>query len=241
VVQQGHFRDDTTARRAARALRARGFATVVRPDGAWYGDAWRAATRPLVIGERIQVCFPWSDVDPAEAPLLVEIDPGASFGAGRHPSTRLLLTELACRLGGGESVLDVGCGSGVLAVAAARLGAARVVALDVDRRAVAATRANAARNGVGAIVAASTTPASRLSGTFDAIVANIGAGALVTLAPALRSRLSERGWLGLSGLSPAQISVVAAAYTPARVISTPTDGDWAAAVLLLQRGVERLD
>ncbi|TML92353.1 MAG: methyltransferase [Actinobacteria bacterium] len=126
---------------------------------------------------------------------------------------------------------DVGCGSGVLSVSAALLGAASVTAVDVDKGAIVSTRANAARNGVGATVVASTTPAAELTGTFDVIVANIGAATLIELAPALQPRLAPRGWLGLSGLSPAQVSVVAAAYRPTRVIATPTRDDWAAVVV----------
>ena len=177
------------------------------------------------------LCFPWTEVDREGAGLLVEIDPGPAFGAGGHPSTVLLLVELARRMRGGESVLDVGCGSGVLSVSAARLGAASVTAVDVDKGAIVSTRANAARNGVGATVVASTTPAAELTGTFDVIVANIRAATLIELAAALQPRLAPRGWLGLSGLSPAQVSVVAAAYRPTRVIATPTRDDWAAVVV----------
>jgi ribosomal protein L11 methyltransferase len=142
-----------------------------------------------------------------------------------------LLIELVRRMQGGESVLDVGCGSGVLSVSAARLGAARVTAVDVDRRAIAATRANAARNDAGATVTASVTPVAALTGAFDVIVANIAAATLIELAPALQSRLASGGWLGLSGISPAQVSVVGAAYRSTDVVATPTEGDWAALVV----------
>jgi ribosomal protein L11 methyltransferase len=161
----------------------------------------------------------------------VEIDPGAAFGSGGHPSTRLLLVELARRMRGGESTLDVGCGSGVLSVSAARLGAASVTAVDVDDRAIASTRANAARNDLGATVAASRMPVNELPGTFDVIVANIAATTLIELAPALQSRVAPGGWLGLSGLSPAQVSVVTAAYRATDVVGTASDGDWAAVVV----------
>ena len=82
-----------------------------------------------------------------------------------------------------------------------------------------------------ATVAASTTPVAELTGTFDVIVANIGAATLVELAAALQPRLAPHGWLGLSGLSPAQVSVVAAAYRSTRVVATPTRDDWAAVVV----------
>ena len=225
------FADDSSAGRVVADLRSRGWPAVVRPVGGGHLAAWHANTRPVVVDDRLSVCFPWTEVDRERAGLLVEIDPGPAFGAGGHPSTVLLLVELARRMRGGESVLDVGCGSGVLSVSAARLGAASVTAVDVDKGAIVSTRANAARNGVGATVVASTTPAAELTGTFDVIVANIRAATLIELAAALQPRLAPRGWLGLSGLSPAQVSVVAAAYRPTRVIATPTRDDWAAVVV----------
>lgn len=225
------FADDTSAGRVVADLRSRGWPAVVRPVGGGHLAAWHASTRPVVVGDRLTVCFPWTELDRARAGLLVEIDPGAAFGAGGHPSTRLLLLELARRMRGGESVLDVGCRSGVLSVSAARLGATAVTAVDVDDRAIESTRANAARNHVGARVARSTTPVAELTGTFDVIVANIGAATLVELAPALQSRLAPDAWLGLSGLSPAQVSVVAAAYRSTDVVATPAEGDWAAVVV----------
>lgn len=225
------FADDASAGRVVADLRSSGWPAVVRPLGGGHLAAWHANTRPVVIEDRLWVCFPWTEVDRSTTGLLVEIDPGAAFGAGGHPSTRLLLVELARRIRGGESVLDVGCGSGVLSVSAARLGAASVTAVDVDDRAVASTRANAARNGTDAAVVTSTTPVTELTGAFDVIVANIGAATLIELGPALRPRLATGGWLGLSGLSPAQVPVVAAAYPSTRVVATPTHDDWAAVVV----------
>jgi ribosomal protein L11 methyltransferase len=175
------------------------------------------------------VCFPWSEFDGDEPDTVVEIDPGRAFGTGAHPSTRLLLVELACSLRGGERVLDVGCGSGVLAVCAARLGA-RVTAVDITDEALTATRRNAIRNGVETDVHVSATPVERLSGRFDAIVANIGATVLIELASALQSRLDPDGWLALSGLSPGQVSKVAAAYSRLEITAVRADDDWVALV-----------
>jgi ribosomal protein L11 methyltransferase len=130
-------------------------------------------------------------------------------------------------------VADVGCGSGVLAVTAARLGAAHVSAVDVAEPARRATVANAATNGVADVVASpgAGSAVDDLRGVFDVIVANIGAGPLVDLATGLRGRLRPGGWIGLSGLSPAQLSRVAAAYRPLREVARPTDGEWAALLL----------
>lgn len=135
-------------------------AIAVDLDGAL--DAWRAHARAVEVGDRLVVRPPWVepvDVGPSRAaasgaasaggaPRDVVIDPGRAFGHGAHPTTRLVLDALADTVRGGERVLDVGCGSGVLAIAAVILGARTAVGVDVDPAAVAATRANAARNGV---------------------------------------------------------------------------------------------
>jgi ribosomal protein L11 methyltransferase len=231
VLVHARFDDAAGARRVVGDLRTNGWPAVVRPSGGGHLAAWQANTCPVVVADRLWVCFPWTEYDRASAPVVVEIDPGSAFGAGRHPSTRLLLAELVQRLKGGESVLDVGCGSGALAVSAARLGAASVTAVDIDVAAIVSTRANAARNGVAATIEAMTTPVTELTGSYDVIVANIAAATLIELAPVLRPRLAPHGWMGLSGLSPAQVSVVATAYRPARIAAIPTDDDWAALVV----------
>jgi ribosomal protein L11 methyltransferase len=211
-------------------LRAAGWAATTRPCGGGHLTAWLANNAPTRISDRLCVCFPWSEFDRGATSGVVEIDPGRSFGTGAHPSTRLLLVELADRLRGTERLLDVGCGSGVLAVSAARLGAT-AVATDIEAAAGAATLANAARNGLTGRVSVDGRPVEDMAGAFDVIVANIGAAPLVALAPALAARLAPGGWIGLSGLSPAQVSVVAAAYRPLELDAVRRDEDWAAAVL----------
>jgi ribosomal protein L11 methyltransferase len=186
----------------------------------------------LQVSDRLWVCFPWSEFDRTIAPTVVEIDPGRAFGTGGHPSTALLLAELDARLRGGESVLDIGCGSGVLAVCAASLGAARVTALDVRDVAVDMTRTNAARNGVAERVDASKRSVSDLDEVFDVVVANIGAPTLIDLASDVEARSASGGWIGLSGLSPAQVSMVAAAYRQVNVVATPQLDDWSAVIAL---------
>jgi len=223
------FEEGTAAEGADAILRRSGWPAVVRPVSGGHLTAWLANTRPVVISERLTVCFPWTEFDGDEPDNVVEIDPGRAFGTGSHPSTRLLLGELARRLQGGERVLDVGCGSGVLAVSAARLGA-EVTAVDITPEALTATRRNARHNGVGTSVEVTLTAVERLPGCFDVIVANIGAGVLIELAAPLQSLLAPRGWLALSGLSPGQVSKVAAAYARIEIIATPADDDWVALV-----------
>ena len=223
--------DDTTAEHLVAALRADGWSAATRPEGGGHLRAWRDNTRPVDVSGRLSVCFPWSEIDRSISPPTVEIDPGRAFGTGAHPSTRLLLTALAARLRGGEQVLDVGCGSGVLALAAARLGA-WATAVDIEPEALLVTAANAARNRLGGRVEVRATGLVGLAGPFDAIVANIGAAVLVELAPRLRALLAPSGWLGVSGISPAQTAVVAAALQPLQVAQTSRDDDWEALVVV---------
>jgi ribosomal protein L11 methyltransferase len=234
VVHGGPF-DDLAASQATAALRSSGWPAVTRPVEAGHLQAWQRHTRPINIADRLWVCFPWSEFDRSGPPGVVEIDPGRSFGTGGHPSTTLLLRELAHRINGGERVLDVGCGSGVLALSAARLGAASVHAVDVAADAVMATRANAHRNHLATTIDAWSAPVSDLRGEYDVVVANIGAPTLISLAPALLSLLAPGGWLGLSGMSPAQTSVVLASYPGLQVLGLPSEDDWTAIVANLAR------
>jgi ribosomal protein L11 methyltransferase len=129
----------------------------------------------------------------------VVIDPGRSYGMGDHPSTRLALELVVALAGPGIRVLDVGCGSGILGIAALVLGAGTVTAVDVSPAAVEDTRANAQRNGLE--IASSTTPLADVEGAFDLVVANLGGAAVVVeLAHDLAPRVSEAGHLVVSGL-----------------------------------------
>jgi ribosomal protein L11 methyltransferase len=218
------FGDEGEARAAAEAVG--GVLELVGP-GAWL-DAWREFAQPVRAG-RFLVVPAWigpttSGPTPGPEVVRIDIDPGRVFGHGGHPTTRLLLEEIDRRITGGESVLDVGCGSGVLAIAAAALGASRVDAVDIDPAAVVVTDVNAARNGV--TVAASTTPVGEITERYDVVLANIGADVLIDLAPVLRPRGDV---LLLSGLLVDRIDEVAAAYAVAGATATATTLDgWAA-------------
>jgi ribosomal protein L11 methylase PrmA len=228
LVYGGPFAPVDAAATAAR-LRGLGWPADVRPSGGGHLAAWHAHTAPTVIDERLWVCLPWSEFDRDAAGPIVEIDPGQAFGTGAHPSTRLVLEQLVGRLDGHQSVLDVGCGSGVLAITAAALGCRRVVAVDVQPEAVARTLENATRNSV--TIDASLTAVAAIDEVFDVVVANMSATTLVELAPAIGKRVAPGGWLAVSGISSAQTSVVAAAYVGMRVIETFTRDEWSAVVL----------
>jgi ribosomal protein L11 methyltransferase len=172
--------------------------------------ATQAQFAPLQIADGFWIVPSWCEpVDPAAINLA--LDPGLAFGTGSHPTTRLCLRWLAAELRAGERVLDYGCGSGILAIAACRLGAGHVVGTDIDPGALAASRTNAARNGVDATFVA---PEDIVAGeaAFDVIVANILANPLQTLAPELAPRVRPGGRIVLSGILAAQADAVIAIY-----------------------------
>jgi ribosomal protein L11 methyltransferase len=222
--------DEWAAHELASTLRAEGRSVVTRPDGGVRLEAWMRHTRPIAFGERLSVCFAWSEHDRGDLSGLIELGTGG-FGSGQHPTTRLLIEVLLERIGGGERVLDVGCGSGVLGLCALRLGASCVVATDVKAEAVEATRGNAALNGMDGQVEATGAPLAEIEGAFDIVVANIGRAALVELAPDLVQRVSPGGWLAVSGFSPSQSSLVAGFLRPLVELEGRTSGEWAALVL----------
>ena len=176
---------------------------------------WIAASRedivPIEVG-RLWIGPQWATPPPDR--IVVRLEPGLAFGSGRHPSTRLCLERLAAAPPAGVDVIDYGCGSGILAVSAAALGARRVTALDVDPQALRATAENARINGVSDLVsvlaahAATSTPIEPAS----LVVANILAGTLVELARVLSALTIPGGNLALSGILEAQADEVAGAY-----------------------------
>lgn len=163
---------------------------------------------PLRIADKLWVIPSWCEpIDPHAINL--ELDPGLAFGTGSHPTTRLCLRWLAANLAPGHSVLDYGCGSGILAIAAAKLGAAAVVGTDIDPQAIEASRANAARNSVSARFVL---PDALAPDQFDIVVANILANPLRLLAPVLAARVREGGAIVLSGILEDQVAPVRGAY-----------------------------
>jgi ribosomal protein L11 methyltransferase len=173
--------------------------------------ASQAQFPPTQIGERLWIVPSWHAVPDGDA-IVVRLDPGVAFGTGTHPTTQLCLAWLAEHLPRGASVLDYGCGSGILAIAAAKLGAGSVTGVDIDPQAVEAARTNAAGNDV---VARYTDPAGLGSGVFDVVVANILSNPLKLLAPALLARVAPGGALLLSGVLARQADEVIAAYRAA--------------------------
>jgi ribosomal protein L11 methyltransferase len=165
---------------------------------------------PIRISDRLWIVPSWAQAPDPDALNLV-LDPGLAFGTGSHPSTRLCLQWLQRTVRGGERVLDYGCGSGILAIAALRLGAGAALGVDVDPQALPAARANAARNRVDArFIDTETAPDFQA----DLVVANILANPLILLAPLLAGYAGKGGRIALSGILEAQTQQLIAAYAP---------------------------
>ncbi len=163
---------------------------------------------PIRVSERLWIVPSWHAApDPAAVNLV--LDPGMAFGTGSHPTTRLCLEWLERNVRAGCSVLDYGCGSGILAIAAARLGATSVVGVDIDTLAVEAARANAQRNAVNATFHDSAQP---VAGAYDLVVANILSNPLRVLAPAICAHVRCGGRLALSGILREQADEITAIY-----------------------------
>jgi len=191
-------------------------------DQAWE-RVWLEDFRPMRFGRRLWVCPGGLPAGDDEA-IRIELDPGLAFGTGTHPTTALCLEWLDGQDLAGCSVVDYGCGSGILAIAAAKLGAAHVRAVDIDPQALIATRDNAMRNGVAGTLTITGDPALAPR-SADVLLANILAGPLVELAPRFAAALGPAGRLALSGLLPEQADAVTAAYRPWFHIGTTTTRD----------------
>jgi len=163
---------------------------------------------PIRLTDRLWIVPSWH-TPPDPAAIVVRLDPGLAFGTGSHVSTRLVLKYLEKNIRKADRVLDYGCGSGILAIVAAKLGAGEIAAVDIDPQALETTTANARENRVILRVAA---PESLPPGTFDLVVANILAGPLIALAPLFAARTRKGGRIALSGILESQAAEVAAAY-----------------------------
>ena len=181
------------------------------PDRPWERE-WLKDFGPMRFGRRLWIAPGDCAIEERDA-VVVRLDPGLAFGTGTHPTTALCLEWLDSLPLDGKAVLDYGCGSGILAIAALKLGCGSAVAMDIDPQAVTATRQNAEANGVDRELAVLSS-AGDVRGPFDVVIANILAGPLVQFAESITSVIRSRGMLALSGVLCEQAADVMTAYEP---------------------------
>lgn len=204
----------------------------VREDD--WANAWKEHFFAHRVGERLIIKPSWREFEPGPEDLVITLDPGMAFGTGLHPTTRLSLLALESLLRGGERVLDVGTGSGILSLAAARLGALSVTALDLDEVAVSAARANVVANGLDGVVAVGLGSAgdAPAGARYDLVVANIIARVIVDLAASLAARVAGGGHLVASGILEPRADEVAVALAGVGLglVDRLSEGDWHALI-----------
>jgi ribosomal protein L11 methyltransferase len=173
---------------------------------------WLKDFSPMRFGQRLWVCPGTTSIDDSKA-VIIRLDPGLAFGTGTHATTAMCLEWLDGLSLRGKTMLDYGCGSGVLAIAALKLGCSSAHAMDIDPQAARATTSNAAANSVAERLQVSVGEES-VAGQFDVVIANILAGPLIELAPALSHHVARGCLLCLSGILSEQVDDVRAAYRP---------------------------
>lgn len=200
-----------------------------------WSSSWKDNFKPLRVGHRLLIVPSWEQVSPRPDDIVLHLDPGMAFGTGGHETTRLcleLLEEIMDTMPTLQipDVLDLGTGSGILAMAASKLGAGRVCAVDIDPQAVEVAKENLTVNDLADQIECSTTPLEAIEGTFDVILANILAEELVRLAPQLLVHLEAGGKLVLSGILAEKETLVREGFDryPLQYRETRRQGEWIA-------------
>lgn len=195
------------------------------------GDAWRDFVEPIRVNDRLVIRPAWWTGATVPGVTEAVVEPGAAFGLGDHPTTRLAADAVWRLAQPGTTMIDVGCGSGVLGIIAALRGVATVEATDIAEAAHEATHDNARRNGVIDRMSISTTPLAEIDGAYDLVAANILAPVLVALADDLRRVTAPGGHLVLAGILVDRWDHVAEALAPMLVVETASLGEWVGVVL----------
>jgi len=201
-----------------------------------WANAWKVHFTVHRIGDRVVIRPPWQEYEPVNDEIVVELDPGMAFGTGLHPSTRLSIQCVEQVVRHGDRVLDVGTGSGILAIAAVKLGAAHADTVDVESVAVRATRENAERNGVSNrlnVALGTVGPGEPFQGEYDVVIANIIARILIELCDSLVKATRRGGSLVLAGIieSREQDVIDAFAAHGANLTTRRQNDDWVSLVL----------
>ncbi len=244
VTLVASFEDEETARQALDAVPPE---WGPRPEvivGDAFRDEWKRFFHPFTLAPGIVVRPPWEAYDARPGERVLELEPGRAFGTGLHETTSLVAEALLSHPAdvSGAHVLDVGCGSGILALLALLVGAADARCVDVDPDSVEVTRENATRNGYVECLEADTTPVYELHGEYGLVLANIEARVLIPLADAIMARTAPGGLLVLSGvLAPdvvPQLDEVKAAYAGFTLEAIPRKGEWVALLFRAPRPKE---
>ncbi len=201
------------------------------PDTDWT-LAWRSFFRPVYPTPRMAICPPWDRVPDPPGGFTIAIDPQMAFGTGHHETTRLALLGLEKRITSGDRVLDVGTGSGILSIAAVKLGAVEVMAVDIEAAAIENARANCILNGVDAKVVLEQHSIDGVSGIFDVGVANIISSILLPIIPELAKRLEPEGCAIFGGILHREREALCAALHRANLVLDEMleDGEWLCAI-----------
>ena len=225
------YLDALALRQPGLALQAPELSSVSTED---WSTSWKVNFKPLRVG-RLLIVPSWEEPQPRPNDIVLRLDPGMAFGTGGHETTRLCLELLEQIMDNtptllSPSVLDLGTGSGILAMAAVQLGAGRVSAVDIDPLAIEVALENLAINGLSGQIECSTTPLESLEGSYDVILANILAEELVRLAPHLINRLSPGGSLVLSGILEEKEALVRSGFSNPELDyqNTLHQGEWVA-------------
>jgi ribosomal protein L11 methyltransferase len=233
----GSFASEEEALAARAELASRWPARLVTIEGDAWRDAWKAYFEPTRVGERLVVKPSFKPYEPVAGDVVLTLDPGGAFGTGTHETTRLLLEALQRQLAPGMHVLDVGCGSGILAIACLLLGAERATGVDVDPESVRVSRENAELNGVGErLLLYEGTPSAVPAGRFPLVLANIESRVLVPLAGELCARVAPSGVLVIGGLLAPERERMLAAYSALHPIAVHEQGEWIAIELQSRDG-----
>ncbi len=209
-----------------------------------WSQGWKAYFKPLRVGKRIVIKPSWEAYVPDPMDIVVEVDPGMAFGTGTHPSTAMVIKAMEhiwenrgwsnTGEGSGPEVLDVGTGTGILGIAAAKLGASSVLCLDVDPDAVETARENAYKNHVHHRVSVTLTPIWQIGEEFDLILANLDKATLLLLAKDLVKRLASGGMLVISGILEEQENAVKNAFgnLGLHVVQAMREDEWVCLTLM---------
>ncbi len=198
--------------------------TEILEDKDWVRE-WMDSYKPIQFGSRLWICPSWCEVPDKDAVTLM-LDPGLAFGTGTHATTAMCLRQLDKMDLAGKTVIDYGCGSGILAIAALLLGATSVICVDTDPQALKTTVENAKRNGISSAQLQVYLPGDEPQDGVDLVLANILAGPLVELAPKLMALTAEKGELILSGLLNEQRDVIVETYTDINFHAFKTENEW---------------